>query len=117
MSRIKEQFFDHLARQDDMEPEPERRRATPFLAAPPCPKGLHSAWTEHEGVQLLLYFEYEPPEVGSREPMSGLKLEPDYPASVTILHVYVRDVDIMPLLPFKLIDQLERDLLTEEDDL
>ena len=117
MSRIKEQFFDHLARQHDMEPEPERRRAAPFLAAPPCPKGLHSAWAEREGVQLLLYFEYEPPEVGSREPMSGLKLEPDYPARVTLVHAYVRDVDIQPLLSFETIDALEEELLREDDDL
>ena len=67
-------------------------------------------------MQLLLYFEYEPPEVGSVEPMSGLKLEPDYPASVTIVNVYVRDVDIMPLLPFETIDKLEHDLLAERGD-
>lgn len=100
MSHIKNLFFD----------EP-RHSAAPFLSAPPVPKGLHSAWTEHEGVQLLLYFEFEPACEGSREPMTGLKLEPDYPATVTILHVYVRNVDIMPLLPFKLIDELERELL------
>lgn len=102
MSHIKNLFFD----------EP-RHDAAPFLAAPPVPQGMHSAWTEYEGVQLLLYFEYEPPEVGSREPMTGLKLEPDYPASVTIVHVYVRDIDIASLLPFSLIDTLETELLKE----
>ena len=102
MSQIKNLFFDALT---------QAVQPAPFLAAPPPAPGLWSEWAEHEGVQLLLYFEYEPPEVGSVEPMSGLKLEPDYPATVTILHVYVRDVDIMPLLPFKLIDELERELL------
>lgn len=114
MSRIKEHYADQLNAQRDMEPKP--RRANPFLAAPPPAPGLWSEWAEHEGVQLLLYFEYDPPEVGSREPMSGLKLEPDYPARVTIVNVYVRDVDIMPLLPFETIDKLEHDLLAERGD-
>lgn len=108
MSQIKNLFFDELAKA--VEP-------MPFLAAPPVPQGLHSAWLAWEGVQLLCYFEFEPKEVGSREPISGLKLEPDYPASVTIVNVYVRDIDIMPLLPVDTIDSLEYELLQGDDEL
>lgn len=106
MSQIKNLFFDALT---------QAVQPAPFLAAPPPAPGLWSKWTEHEGVQLLLHFEYEPASEGSREPMSGMKLEPDYPASVTIVKVYVRDVDILPLLSVNVIDQLEHDLLAERD--
>jgi hypothetical protein len=107
MSHIKNLFFDELAK---------AVQPVPFLAAPPLPMGLHSTWLEREGVQLLCYFEFEPEEIGSCEPISGMKLEPDYPARVTIVNVYVRDVDIMPLLSFETIDKLEHDLLAERDD-
>ena len=40
------------------------------------------------GMQLTCFFEYEPPEVGSVEPMSGLKLEPDYPEVWTLISVF-----------------------------
>jgi hypothetical protein len=108
MSHIKNLFFDELAKA--MQP-------VPFLAAPPLPMGLHSTWLDHKGVQLLCYFEFEPEEIGSREPISGMKLEPDYPASVTLVNVYVRDVDIMPMLPHELIDDLECKILQGDDEL
>lgn len=107
MSHIKNLFFDELAR---------ATQPVVHLVPPRCPSHLRSARLTYEGVSLLCYFEYTPAGEGLREPMSGLKLEPDYPARVTIVNVYVRDVDIMPLLPFETIDKLEHDLLAERGD-
>jgi len=105
MSRIKNLFFDELAK---------AVQPVPFLAPPPLPQGLRSAWLEREGVQLLCYFEFEPEEIGAREPISGMKLEPDYPASVTVVNVYVRDVDILPMLPHEMVDDLEGEILDND---
>ena len=41
------------------------------------------------GLQLKCLFEHEPAEVGSVEPMSGLKLEPDYPEVWTLVSVFL----------------------------
>ena len=112
MSQIKNLFFDELNR--IMQGNPTMPMPLPVHLAPPLPKGLHSADMEHEGVDLLVYYDFMPEQLGSTEPLTGLKLEPDYPASVTILHAYVRDVDILPLLPFTLIDELEGRLLRGE---
>ena len=109
MSQIKNLFFDELNRIMQLPPMPP-----PVHLPPPVPKGLHSADMEHEGVELLVYYEYDAEQRGAREPLTGLQLEPDYPASVTILYAYVRDVDVLPLLPFTLIDELEGRLLRGE---
>ena len=109
MSHMKNLFFDALNRIMQLPPMPP-----PAHQPPPLPKGLHSADMEHEGVELLVYYEYDAEQRGAREPLTGLQLEPDYPASVTILYAYVRDVDVLPLLPFTLIDELEGRLLRGE---
>ena len=44
---------------------------------------------ELNGLKLACFFEYEEEEVGSLEPMSGLKLEPDYPEAWVLFHVYL----------------------------
>ena len=61
------------------------------------------------GVVLDCWFEYEPAERGSREPMSGLQLEPDYPATWTLYHVYLPDsnVDLGPVLREGLVTEIE----------
>lgn len=60
------------------------------------------------GVVLTCYFEYEPEERGSREPLTGLQLEPDYPATYTLLHVYTPEgLDIAPVMKIGLIDEIE----------
>lgn len=41
---------------------------------------------------------YDAPERGSREPMTGLQLEPDYPATYTLHAVFAGDVDIYGLI-------------------
>jgi hypothetical protein len=58
---------------------------------------------------LTCWFEYEAPERGSREPMTGLQLEPDYPATLTLHHVYLpgSHVDIAPVLSLKVVAEIE----------
>ena len=46
---------------------------------------------ELNGVVLSCLFEYEPEEIGSIEPMSGMKLEPDYPECYTLTYVHLPD--------------------------
>ena len=60
------------------------------------------------GVTLVCYFEYEPEERGSREFGTGLQLEPDYPATFTLMHVYTPEgLDISPVMKTTLIDEIE----------
>ena len=61
------------------------------------------------GVTLVCYFEYEPEERGSREFGTGLQLEPDYPATFTLMHVYTPEgLDISPVMKTGLIDEIEQ---------
>ena len=83
MSHIKNLFFDELAK---------AVQPVPFLAAPPLPMGLHSAWLDREGVQLLCYF--EPPSKVTR--------------------VYVRDVNILPLLPHDMLAGIEYEIMGDD---
>jgi len=41
---------------------------------------------------------YDAPERGSREPMTGLQLDPDYPATYTLHAVFAGGVDIYGLI-------------------
>jgi hypothetical protein len=41
---------------------------------------------------------YDAPERGSREPLTGLQLEPDYPATYTLHAVFAGSVDIYGLI-------------------
>lgn len=58
---------------------------------------------------LTCWFEYEAPERGSREPMTGLQLEPDYPSTLTLHHVYLpgSHVDIAPVLSLAVVKEIE----------
>lgn len=63
---------------------------------------------EDLGVTLVCYFEYEPEEVGSREAGTGLQMEPDYPATFTLMYVYTPEgLDISPVMKLNLIDEIE----------
>ena len=74
-------------------------------------EGLHLIHILHEdlGVPLQCWFEYTPAERGAREFGTGLQLEPDYPATWTLSHVYLpgSDVDIAPVLADVVITGLE----------
>ena len=63
------------------------------------------------GLQLKCFFEYEPAEVGSIEPMSGLKLEPDYPEVWTLVSVFLPNstVDLSGVLHPDVISRIEQD--------
>ena len=66
------------------------------------------------GLQLKCFFEYEPAEVGSVEPMSGMKLEPDYPEVWTLVSVFLPNssLDLSGVLHPDVISQIERDAAT-----
>lgn len=61
------------------------------------------------GVNLECWFEYEPEERGSREVGTGLQLEPDYPATWTLVHAYLpgSDVDIACVLRDEVVTEIE----------
>lgn len=67
---------------------------------------------EHEsdllGVTLTCYFEHEPESRGAREWGTGLQLEPDYPATFTLVHAYTPEgLDISPVMRLGMIEELE----------
>lgn len=61
------------------------------------------------GVVLDCWFEYEAAERGAREFGTGLQLEPDYPATWALYHVYLpgSNVDICPALDEGLRERIE----------
>jgi hypothetical protein len=63
------------------------------------------------GLDLRCYFEYEPAEVGSVEPMSGMKLEPDYPEVWTLISVFLpkSEIDLSGVLHPEVFSRIERD--------
>ena len=65
--------------------------------------------SEDLGLDLECWFAYEPEERGARERGTGLQLEPDYPETWTLCHVYLpgSDVDIAPVMSDKLIARIE----------
>jgi hypothetical protein len=60
------------------------------------------------GVDLSCWFEYEAAERGARSRF-GEQLEPDYPATWALWHVYLpgSDVDLAPVLKVPLIEEIE----------
>jgi hypothetical protein len=77
------------------------------------------------GVDLACWFEYEAAERGARSRF-GEQLEPDYPATWALYHVYLpgSDVDIAPVLSSDtakeiedwVADQAEEDAAQREDE-
>lgn len=60
-------------------------------------------------VQLDCWFDYEPACRGAREYGSGLQLEPDYPATLALVHAYLpgSNVDIASVMASSVIEGLE----------
>lgn len=54
--------------------------------------------TIYNHVHLTVEVTVEPAEVGSTEPGTGLKMEPDYPEKITIDRVLHKGEDILQLL-------------------
>ena len=71
------------------------------------------------GLHLRCLFEHEPEEIGSVEPMSGLKLEPDYPEVWNLVSVFLPNssVDLSGGLPPDVIFQMQMDAATYFEDL
>ena len=74
-------------------------------------EGLHLMHIGHEDLGVILYcwFDYTPASYGAREWATGVQLEPDYPATWTLAHVYLpgSNVDITPVLDDRVIGWLE----------
>ena len=60
------------------------------------------------GVELACWFEHEPAERGARG-RTGEQLEPDYPATWALYHVYLpgSNVDIAPVLSSDVANEIE----------
>lgn len=69
------------------------------------------------GVDLACWFEHEPAEVGYRS-RSGEQLEPDYPATWSLHHVYLpgSTVDIAPVMNPVLVTAIEEWVAGKADD-
>ena len=67
---------------------------------------------DYEGILIDCLLEYTPAVTGARERgMGGLPLEPDYPASTELLEARVGNIDILPLLRPKTIEDIEWEVL------
>jgi hypothetical protein len=71
------------------------------------------------GLDLKCLFEYEPEEIGSIEPLSGMKLEPDYPEVWTLVSVFLpnSNLDLSGVLHPDVSSQIERDAATYFEEL
>ena len=69
---------------------------------------LFSYTCDELGVELACWFEHEPANLGARS-RNGEQLEPDYPATWALWHVYLpgSDVDICPVLSYDVITAIE----------
>lgn len=85
------------------------RKAT--FTAPPLPRGMVEFTYNHPGLaeDVICHLEYEPAERGSRE--RGIQMEPDYPASMTLHHAWLRGVDILGILSEDIVMEIEADAL------
>lgn len=72
---------------------------------------------EDLGVDLECWFEYTPQELGTRETGTGLQLEPDYPETWTLCHVYLpgSNVDIAAVMAPRLVLAIEEDAVRAGD--
>lgn len=72
--------------------------------------------SEDLGVELECWFEFEPAQQGAREYGTGLQLEPDYPETWTLCHVYLPggDIDITPVMSDKLIRLIEEEIANDD---
>lgn len=101
MSYIKNLFFDELSRAMTPTYRPPIRKTTEE----------HVALVVYQDVELECHFEYEPEIIGASDNQTGVKLEPDYAATLTLTEARVKGVDIMPLLSIDAIDDIERELM------
>jgi len=63
---------------------------------------------------LMCHYVYTAAEAGAREPMTGLQLEPDEPANVTVFDIRVGGVSINEYVSNILIDIIAREIERSE---
>ena len=63
---------------------------------------------------LMCHYVYTAAEAGAREPMTGLQLEPDEPADVTVYDIRVGGVSINEYVSNVLIDIIEEKIKQSE---
>jgi hypothetical protein len=78
---------------------------------------LFSYTCDELGVELACWFEHEPANLGARS-RNGEQLEPDYPATWALWHVYLpgSDVDIAPVLSSDTAKAIEDWVADQADD-
>lgn len=78
---------------------------------------LFSFTCDELGVELACWFEHEAAERGARSRF-GEQLEPDYPATWTLHHVYVpgSELDLAPVLRDSLLEEIEAWVADQADD-
>ena len=70
-------------------------------------QGLYEHTTSLVSAPLQCVVEFSPREVGEREPGTGLKLSPDYPAEAILSSAWLDGVNVYNLLSDELIDRIE----------
>ena len=78
---------------------------------------LFSYMCDELGVELACWFEHEAAERGARSRF-GEQLEPDYPATWALWHVYLpgSNVDIAPVLSYDVITAIEAWVAKQADE-
>lgn len=78
---------------------------------------LFSYMCDELGVELACWFEHEPAERGARSRF-GEQLEPDYPATWALWHVYLpgSGVDIAPVLSSDVASEIEEWVAKQADE-
>jgi len=66
-----------------------------------------------DGVELDCELDYEPAERGSREPSTGLQMEPDEPENAILITAKIGGIDISELLSEDIIGLIEAKALKQ----
>jgi hypothetical protein len=99
-------------------PAPVAAQPAPSYKAPPLPRGMveFEYSTPLLAEPLTCHLEYEPAERGSREYGTGLQLEPDYPANMTLCAAYLRGIDVFEILSSDMVEEIEVEALESGSD-
>ena len=79
---------------------------------PRCPRGMHEYEYECGQITLICHLDYEPAERGGRE--SGLQMEPDFAAQMTLHAAYIGSIDVSSQLDDNVVADIEESALGEQ---
>lgn len=68
------------------------------------------------GVEVTVEYDYDPPCRGARERGTGMQLEPDYDASVSVISICIGDQDITDIVGSKFTDEVAEEVMTQISD-